>query len=105
MLGGSGPPSVDEVAGVLNEAEHPFAVDERLADLAAELRSEYPGHDVTEAVVDAVEGTSPPSEERVGELIEDAEGLLDGVDEQLRRLRETLDDLPDGSVVLLDPDD
>jgi len=105
MLGRSQPPSVNEVAGLLDEAENPFAVDERLAELAAELRSEYPGHDVTEAVVDAVEGTSPPSEERVGELIEDAEGLLDGVDEQLRRLRETLDDLPDGSVVLIDPDD
>jgi len=54
-------------------------------------------------VVDAVEGTSPPSEERVGELIEDAEQLLDGVDEQLRRIRETIDELPDGSVMMIEP--
>ena len=89
-------------AVLLDEAENPFEVDERLEELASELQSEYPDHDLTQEVVDAVEGTSPPSEERVGELIEDAEQLLDGVDEQLRRIRETMDELEDGSVVLVE---
>jgi len=35
-------------------------------------------------------------------LIEDAEQLLDGVDEQLRRIRETMDELPDGSVIMIE---
>ncbi len=103
MLGRSQPPSVDEVERFLVEAENPFEVDERLADLASELQSEYPDHDLTREVVDAVEGTSPPSAERVGELIDEAERLLDGVDEQLRRIRETMDELPDGSVMLIEP--
>ncbi|AEH35606.1 hypothetical protein [Halopiger xanaduensis] len=103
MLSRSQPPSVDDVEQLLDEAENPFEVDERLEELASELQSEYPDHDLTQEVVDAVEGTSPPSEERVGELIEEAEQLLDGVDEQLRRIRETMDELEDGSVVLVEP--
>ncbi|CCQ35172.1 hypothetical protein HLRTI_002296 [Halorhabdus tiamatea SARL4B] len=102
MLSRSQPPSVEDVEHLLDEAENPFEVDERLEELASELQSEYPDHDLTQEVVDAVEGTSPPSEERVGELIEDAEQLLDGVDEQLRRIRETMDELEDGSVVLVE---
>ncbi|MFB6187538.1 MAG: hypothetical protein ABEI86_11820, partial [Halobacteriaceae archaeon] len=80
----------------------PFEVDERLEELADELQAEYPDHEVTSAVVDAVEGTRPPSDERVGELIEEAEQLLEDVDEQLRRIRETMDELADGSVVLVE---
>ena len=38
----------------------------------------------------------------MGELIEEAEQLLDGVDEQLRRIRETMDDLLDGSVMMIE---
>jgi len=103
MLSRSQPPSVDDVEQLLDEAENPFEVDERLEELANELQSEYPDHDLTQEVVDAVEGTSPPSEERVSEMIEDAEQLLDGVDEQLRRIRETMDELPDGSVMMIEP--
>ncbi|QAY21828.1 hypothetical protein [Halorubrum ezzemoulense] len=103
MLNRSQPPSVDEVEQLLDEAENPFEVDERLEELANELQSEYPDHDLTQEVVDTVEGTSPPSKERVGELIEDAEQLLDGVDEQVRRIRETMDELPDGSVMMIEP--
>lgn len=103
MLSRSQPPSVDEVEQLLDDAENPFEVDQRLEELANELQSEYPDHDLTQEVVDAVEGTSPPSEERVGELIEDAEQLLDGVDEQLRRIRETMNELPDGSVMMIEP--
>ena len=102
MLRRSQPPSVGKVEQLLDEAENPFEVDERLEELASELQSEYPDYDLTQEVVDAVEETSPPSEERVGELIEDAEQLLDGVDEQLRRIRETMDELPDGSVMVIE---
>jgi hypothetical protein len=100
MLSRSQPPSVDDVEQLLDKAKSPFDLDERLAELASELQSEYPDHDLTEEVVDAVEGTSPQSEKR--ELIEDAEELLDGVDEQLRRIREIMDELPDGSVMMID---
>jgi hypothetical protein len=102
MLNRSQPPSVDDVEQLLDEAENPFEVDERLQELADKLQSEYPDHDLTQEVVDVVEGTSPPGEERVGGLIEDAEQLLDGVDEQLRRIRETMDELPEGSVMMIE---
>ena len=88
---------------LLDEAENPFNVDERLEELDSELQSEYPDHDLTQQVVDAVEGTSIPSEERVGKLIEEAGQLLDGVDEQLLRIRESINELPDGSVMMIDP--
>jgi hypothetical protein len=98
-LSQSQPPEVDEVEQLLDEAESPFKIDERLEELAGELQSEYPSHELTTEVVDAVEGASQPSDERVGELIDDAEQLLEGVDEQLKRIRETMDDLEEGSVV------
>ncbi len=55
---------------LLEEAEDPFEVDERLEELAGELQAEYPYHEITLAVVDAVERDTPPSDERTGELIE-----------------------------------
>jgi hypothetical protein len=102
MLSRSQPPSVDEVEQLLDEADNPFEVDERLEELAHELQSEYPNHDLTQEVVDTVKGTSPSSAECVGELIEDAEQLLDDVDEQLQRIRETMDELEDGSVLMIE---
>ena len=101
-LARSQPPSVNEVQRLLEEAEDPFEVDERLEELAGELQAEYPDHEITLAVVDAVERDTPPSDERTGELIEEAERLLEGVDEQLRRILETVDDLEDDSVVLIE---
>ncbi len=101
-LSRSQPPSVDEVKRLLDEAESLFEVDERLAELADELQAEYPGHGLTAEVVDTVEGSSSPNDEHVGELIEKAEQLLEGVDEQLRRIRKTMDELSDGSVVVID---
>jgi len=73
-----------------------------LAELAEELQAEHPDHEVTSAVVDAVEGTSPPSDERVGNLIKEAEQLLAGIDEQLKQIREMMDGLEEGSVVLVE---
>ncbi|MYL17502.1 hypothetical protein GLW36_12720 [Halorubrum terrestre] len=102
ILSRSQPPSVRDVKQLLDEAENPFVVDERLEELADELQSEYPDHDLTEEVVEAVTGSSPLSEKRVGELIEEAEQLLEG---QLRRIRETMDELPDGSVMIIESPD
>ena len=101
-LARSQPPSVNEVQRLLEEAEDPFEVDERLEELAEELQAEYPDHEITLAVVDAVGKDTPPSDERTGELIEEAERLLEGVDEQLRRIQETIDDLEDNSVFLIE---
>ena len=36
------------------------------------------------------------------ELIDDAEELLEGSSKQLRKIRETMNDLSDGSVVMID---
>jgi hypothetical protein len=101
MLARSHPPSVDEVERLLDGAENPFEVDERLEELANELQVECPSHDLTTDIVDAVESDSPPSDARVAELIEEAEQLLDDVDKQLQRIRETMNDLEDGSVVVI----
>lgn len=96
------PPSVDEVTYLLEAAESPFEIDERLTEIADKLQAEYPDHETTDAVVSAVEADSPPSDERVGELIEKAEQLLENVDKQFRRIQETMDDLEDSSVVLVE---
>ncbi|WP_436936507.1 hypothetical protein [Halovenus marina] len=101
----SQPPSVDEVQRLLEEAEDPFRVDERLADLADELQAKYPDHETTDEVLAAVKTESPPSDERAGGLIEAADRLLEGVDEQLRPIQETIDELEDGSVVLVEKPD
>ncbi|WP_436346989.1 hypothetical protein [Natronorubrum sp. FCH18a] len=62
---------------LLHGSEDPFEVDERLAELAGELQAEYSDYDLTDAVVNAVEGASPPSEERVGELSKMPNGCLE----------------------------
>jgi hypothetical protein len=103
MLSRSQPPSVAEVERLLREAENPFELYERLEELASKLQSEYPDHDLTQEVIGVIEGTSQPSGERMGELIEDAEQLVDGISKQLRRIQETMDELPDGSVMMIDP--
>ena len=100
-LARSQPPTLDEVERLLEAAERPFDVDERLEELADELQAEYPEHETTMELVAAVKDASPLSDERVAELIEEAEQLLDGVDEQLRQIRETMGELEDGSVVLV----
>jgi hypothetical protein len=101
-LGRSQPPTVDEVETLIAKSEDPFEVDERLEELAGELQTEHPDHELTATVVDAVEQDTPPSDQCVAELIEKAEELLAGVDEQMKQIRETMDDLGDGSVVLIE---
>jgi hypothetical protein len=105
VLGRSHPPTVDRVEQLLRQAENPFKLSERLEELAGELQSKYPDDDLTQNVVEVTERSGWPSEERMTELIEKSEQLLDDVDEQLRRIRELMDELPDGSVVMIEPVD
>jgi hypothetical protein len=98
----SQPPSVEEVERLLEEAENPFKIEERLAELASDLQAEYPAHETTAEVLEAVEADELPDDKRVGYLIKEAERVLEGVDEQLRRIRETMDELAEGSVVLVE---
>ncbi|GAB6860215.1 hypothetical protein ACFR97_12110 [Haloplanus litoreus] len=100
----SRPPSVEEVEELLEEAENPFEIEERLAELAEELRAEHPDHETTAEVVAAIEGGEPPEVERARGLIEDAEELLEE-DDQFRRLQEMMDGLDDESIVLVESSD
>ena len=100
-LSRSQPPNVDEVEQLLDEAENPFEINKRLTELAEELQAEYPGHKTTEMVVDATEREEELDDGRVSELIEESERLLEDVNKQLRQIREEIDDLKDGSVLLI----
>jgi hypothetical protein len=100
-LSRSQPPNVDEVEQLLDEAENPFEINKRLTELAEELQAEYPGHKTTEMVVDAAEREEELDDGRVSELIEESERLLEDVNKQLRQIREEIDDLKDGSVLLI----
>jgi hypothetical protein len=104
-LAQSQPPSVEEVEKLLDEAEDPFEIEERLADLAEELQGEYPEHETTAAVKAAVEGGDLPDEERAGDLIDEAEELLSGGDNEIQRIREMMDRLDDGAVILVESAD
>jgi len=101
-LAQSQPPRVDKVERLLDEAENPFEIEERLADLAEELQAEYPEHETTAAVKAAVEGDEIPDKEQAGDLIEEAEELLRGGDDQLHRVREMIDELEEGDIVLVE---
>jgi len=101
-LSQSQPPSVGEVERLLEAAQDPFNLEKRLAELAEELQTEHPDKELTDVVVDAVDGDSSPSKDRMRELIDDAEELLEGSSKQLRKIRETMNDLSDGSVVMID---
>lgn len=86
----------------IDGAENPFEVDERLTEPAEELQSVCPDHEMTVTVIDAVEWVRSPSDERVSDMIEAAERSLHGVAEQPRRIRETMDGLEDGSLVVIE---
>lgn len=99
------PPAVKKVERLLTEAEDPFEIDERLEELAEELQHKYPDDDITEEIVSIIRGDSRPDDQRLLNLIKDAERVLAGVDEQLRKLREITADLDDGSVVVIESPD
>ena len=100
LLGSTTPPSMDEVRACLGATEPPFELEQRLAELAEELRESYPNHEVTERVEAVLVGGGSQTEAEMIALVEEAEELL-SEDDQLERLREMLDDLGDGSVVLI----
>jgi hypothetical protein len=65
--------------------------------VAEELRQELPNADVTDEVTAAVDAESRPSEERVNELLSESKKVL----ERIQSVKERLDGLEEGSIVLL----
>ncbi|NHX41923.1 MULTISPECIES: hypothetical protein [Haloarcula] len=103
-LAASRPPSKRRVRQLIERAKDPRppdADDDAWAELqmvAEELRQELPNADVTEEVTTAVDADDRPSEERVNELLSGARTVLD----RIRGVKGQLDDLEEGSIVLLE---
>jgi hypothetical protein len=79
----------------------PGADDDAWAELqmvAEELRQELPNADVTDEVTSAVDAESRPSEEHVSELLSESKAVL----ERMQGVKSHLDDLEEGSIVLLE---
>jgi hypothetical protein len=66
--------------------------------VAEELRQELPNADVTNEVTTAVDADDRPSEERVNELLSGGRTVLD----RIRGVKGQLDELEEGSIVLLE---
>ncbi|WP_435066697.1 hypothetical protein [Haloplanus sp. C73] len=103
-LDSSRPPTERRVRQLIERADSPTspgAGDDAWADLqrvADALRQELPNADVTDEVTAAIDADDRPSEERVTELRSEAETML----ERIRAVTERLDELDDGSIVLLE---
>ncbi|WP_137286988.1 hypothetical protein [Halorussus salinisoli] len=103
-LASSRPPTKRRVRQLVEQAEDPKppgADDDAWADLQAvaeELRRELPNADVTDEVTSVVDADDGPSEERVNELLTESKTVL----ERIRGVKERLDGLDDGSIVLLE---
>ncbi|WP_353635631.1 hypothetical protein ABSL23_16955 (plasmid) [Halobacterium sp. NMX12-1] len=103
-LAASRPPSERRVRQLIERAKDPRppgADDDAWAELqmvAEELRQELPNADVTDEVTSAVDAESRPSENRVTELLSDANTVLG----RKRAVNETLDELDDGSIVVIE---
>ncbi|RAW45816.1 hypothetical protein DQW50_07320 [Halorubrum sp. 48-1-W] len=103
-LGAAVPPEPREVDRLLAAAEDPRQArpdDDRwktLQERGNELRVELPNADVTDEVTTALEAEERPDEARVEELLAEAGTLL----ERVRGVRETLDGLEDGSIVVIE---
>jgi hypothetical protein len=82
----------------------------RLQETATRLQEDYPDAPVTETITEEVSSSRPPSVERVRRLLERAEDpeieLDDGDDDEYRTdlqpIRERMDKLDDGSIVLIE---
>ncbi len=98
------PPAPQEVDRLLKEAKDPKPprpdddLWKTLQERGNDLRAELPNADVTDDVTAALEAEERPDEGRVEELVAEAETLLD----RIRTVRETLDDLEDESIVLIE---
>jgi len=103
-LDSSRPPSERRVRQLLeraNDPQPPGADGEAWAELQAvaeELRQELPNANVTDEVTTVVDADDRPSEDRVTELLSDANTVLG----RIRAANETLDELEDGDIVLIE---
>jgi hypothetical protein len=103
-LAASRPPSERRVRQLIERAKDPRppgADDDAWAELqmvAEELRQELPNADVTDEVTSAVDAESRPSENRVTEFLSDANTVLG----RRRTVNETLDELDDRSIVVIE---
>ena len=100
-LAASRPPSVRRVRQLIERANDPITGGDAWAELqtvAEALCQELPNADVTDEVTSAVDAESRPSEDRVSNLLSDANTVLG----RKRTVNETLDDLDDGSIVVIE---
>ncbi len=103
-LSASRPPTEVRVHQLLESAEKPKPPDagddvwDELQRVAEELRLELPNAAVTDEVTGIVDADERPSEERAGELVSEAETVL----ARIGAVREELDNLEDGSIVLIE---
>lgn len=98
------PPTKRRVRQLLEQAKDPKPPDAdddawaELLSVSEELRQELPNADVTDEVTTVVENDERPSEERVEELLSEAKTVLD----RIRVVDDCLNDLDEGSIVLLE---
>ncbi|TKX77623.1 hypothetical protein EXE53_25575, partial [Halorubrum sp. SD626R] len=103
-LSSSRPPTKRRVRQLIERAKDPKppgADDDAWAELqrvAEELRQVLPNADVTDEVTAAVDTDERPSEERVNELLSESKGVL----ERIQGVKNRLDNLDEGSIVLLE---
>ncbi|MFC7074432.1 hypothetical protein ACFQJ7_08255 [Halovenus rubra] len=101
VLGSSRPPSLQRVQQLIDEADDPRTGGGAWAELqrvAEELRQELPNATITDEVTDVVDADERPTEDRVSELLSEAETVLN----RMRTVQEELDELSDESIVLID---
>jgi hypothetical protein len=103
-LATSQPPTERRVRQLIERAEDPQppdAGDDVWAELrvvADDLRQELPNASVTDDVTGLVDADDRPTDERATELLEEAEELL----ARIRKVRDALDDIDEGSIVLIE---
>lgn len=102
-LSSARPPTPSRVRQLLDEwpPKEPITDGEtwqQLQVVAEDLRQELPNADITDEVTDAVDADDRPRESRAAELLDEAETVL----ERIRTVREQMDKLEDGSIVLID---
>jgi len=104
VLNASRPPSLGRVRQLIEEAtapKPPGPDDDVCAELqrvAEELRQELPNAVITDDVTALVDDDDRPTDERATELLDESEKLLT----RIRAVKETLDDVDDGDIVLIE---
>ncbi|WP_340099918.1 hypothetical protein [Salinibaculum salinum] len=103
-LTSSRPPTKRRVQQLIERAKDPKPPDAdddawaELQTIAEELRQELPNSGVTDKVTAAIDADERPSEECVNELLSESKAVL----ERILDVKERLDGLEDGSIVLLE---